>query len=175
MQPSLVTPVERPLRRVSSVRSALEAQQVASSNADCFPVLTDRGDNKLEKPSVPYILPQIARGGDMGSISESDYGNEPLAGHRRTYSAGEQGVRKNRTIVSYCLGGILSLFLLVQIVTGGLGLLSNPNAVSPLAPSPPRPLFMNVSYHYYSRRRRRRRHSRQQQQHHHHLHLIESD
>lgn len=111
------------------MRSALEAQQVASSNADCFPVLTDRGDNKLEKPSVPYILPQIARGGDMGSISESDYGNEPLAGHRRTYSAGEQGVRKNRTIVSYCLGGILSLFLLVQIVTGGLGLLSNPNAL----------------------------------------------
>ncbi|KAG6554533.1 hypothetical protein Mapa_003912 [Marchantia paleacea] len=132
MQPSLVTPVERPLRRVSSVRSALEAQQVAS-NADCFSVLTDRGDNKLEKPSVPYIpglLPQIARGGEMGSISESDYGNESngLGGHRRSFS-GEQGVRKNRTIVSYCLGGILSLFLLVQIVTGGLGLLSNPNAL----------------------------------------------
>ncbi|KAL2649897.1 hypothetical protein R1flu_018025 [Riccia fluitans] len=128
MQPSLVTPVERPLRRVSSSRSTLEAQQAAGSG-DCFSVISDRGDGKLERSNSQYVLGQGGRGGEMGPIHESDYGNEAgFIGHRRNNS-GDLCLRKNRTIVSYCLGAIFSLFLFVQIVSGGFGLFSNTNSL----------------------------------------------
>ncbi|KAL3701622.1 hypothetical protein R1sor_019644 [Riccia sorocarpa] len=132
MQPSLVTPVERPLRRVSSSRTTLETQQSAGSG-DCFSVISDRGDGKLlERSNSQYVLAQVVRGGggEMGSIHESDYGTDaagfPL--HKRSYS-GDLGIKKNRTVVTYCLGAILSLFLLVQIFSGGFGLFSPTSAL----------------------------------------------
>ncbi|XP_002985158.2 O-fucosyltransferase 19 [Selaginella moellendorffii] len=53
-----------------------------------------------------------------------------LGGSKKSLSAMEQSSRRSKAVASYCFGGLLSLFLVVQIITGGFRLIENPLKVA---------------------------------------------